>query len=81
MITSFNFGESGKIFEDPSVFEGMKDGVEEFSGSGDDGFAGSSPGFDSLKEAMEVRTIALCNQCALHEGCTGEFVVALCDAP
>ena len=81
MITSFNFGERCKIFEYPAVFEGMEDGVEQFSGGSDDGFACSAPGLDILKETVEVWAISFCNERALHEGCACQLVAAFGDTP
>ena len=69
-----------EVFEHPIIFESVEDGVEQFSGGGDDGFTSATCGFDVLVETMQIWAITLGNQRALHQRGAGDFVVALGNA-
>lgn len=79
MITRFNF-EVSEVVEYPSIFQGMEDGVEEFTGGGDDGFACPPLCFDVFVEVVQVGAVSLGDQGALHERGAGDFIAVLGDS-
>ncbi len=59
----------------------MEDGIEQFSGGGDDRLAGSPSVFDVRVEPAQVRAVPNRDQGALHERGAGQFVASLGDVP
>ena len=69
-----------EVFEHPSVFEGVVDDGEQFSGGCDDRFAGAAPLPDAVVEGLEVGRVAHGDEAALDQRGARQLVAALGDS-